>query len=166
MDDKSIIKLSIILNFCFKSHVFFLFLITTNAHSMSFLQIQKKIRVKGDSLILIINAPKTYTELVATLKFDTEMEISKLGKYDFIQIFVYQKSELEQLVNKYSVLGKYDCLLWFCYPKVGGMIKSDLNRNEIWKIVDQIGMKCVTQIAIDETWSALRIRPKDKVGKK
>jgi thiamine transporter ThiT len=50
-------------------------------------------------------------------------------------------------------------------PKGGGKIKSDINRNVVWEIAEIVGMQCVTQIAIDETWSAMRCRPKERVGK-
>ena len=31
--------------------------------------------------------------------------------------------------------------------------------------VDQAGLRPVSQVSIDETWSALRFRPKDRVGR-
>ena len=62
-------------------------------------------------------------------------------------------------------VGKYDCLFWACYPKGGGQIKSDIKRDTVWKAFDLIGLQAVSQIAIDETWSALRARPAEMVGK-
>jgi hypothetical protein len=59
----------------------------------------------------------------------------------------------------------YDGLLWMCYPKQTGKIKSDLNRDSLWRLMQPTGFSPVTQIAVDETWSALRFRPAEKVGK-
>lgn len=126
---------------------------------------QKKIRLLPGLSALVVNAPPEYKKLLGDISFDIQADPTKQGKYDFIQIFGSQRSTLEELVNKYSVSGKYDCLFWICYPKGGGKIKSDLNRNVIWDIAGSIGMQCVTQISIDETWSALRCRPIDMVGK-
>ncbi len=46
--------------------------------------------------------------------------------------------------------------LWFCYPKGG---RADINRDSLWPMVAEHGVRPITQIAIDDTWSALRFRP-------
>lgn len=61
--------------------------------------------------------------------------------------------------------GIYDGVFWACYSKGTGKIKSDLKREVVWELVNQVGLQCVSQIAIDETWSALRARPVAAVGK-
>jgi hypothetical protein len=132
---------------------------------MLFTEILRKIRLSPGASALILNAPPEYLELLRAINFDTYPDKIKQGKYDFVQVFGSEKSILMQLVKEYSESGKYDCLFWICYPKGGGKIKSDLNRNVVWDIAQSVGMQCVTQIAIDETWSALRCRPVELVGK-
>ena len=46
--------------------------------------------------------------------------------------------------------------LWFCYPKGG---RADINRDSLWSMVAEHGLRPITNVAIDETWSALRFRP-------
>jgi hypothetical protein len=46
--------------------------------------------------------------------------------------------------------------LWICYPKGG---RADINRDTLWPMLTPYGLRPITQIAIDETWSALRFRP-------
>jgi hypothetical protein len=128
-------------------------------------EIQKKTRLNKGNSTLIINAPIEYLNLLKGFNFDRQPEPHLNGNYDFVQIFGSVRNDLEQLVKSNLGAGKYDCLFWICYPKGGGRIKSDINRNVVWKIAQRIGMQCVTQIAIDETWSALRCRPIEKVGK-
>jgi len=55
-------------------------------------------------------------------------------------------------------------LLWIAYPKQSSGIKTDVNRDILWQLSLQTGLRPVTQIAIDETWSALRFRPAERVG--
>ena len=45
--------------------------------------------------------------------------------------------------------------LWILYPKGN---KADINRDSLWPIVGEFGFRPITQIAVDETWSALRFR--------
>jgi hypothetical protein len=46
--------------------------------------------------------------------------------------------------------------LWLCYPK-GNRIA--LNRDSLWRLMASYGVRPVTQVAVDEVWSALRFRP-------
>ena len=82
-----------------------------------------------------------------------------------MQVFGYQQDELELLVKFVEKSGKFDCLFWACYPKGTGKIKSDIKRGTVWKAFELVGLDTVTQVAIDETWSALRRRPFEMVGK-
>ena len=61
--------------------------------------------------------------------------------------------------------GKFDALFWACYPIGGGKIKSDLKREVVWEVLELIRLRAVSQVALDETWSALRGRPHELVGK-
>jgi hypothetical protein len=48
-------------------------------------------------------------------------------------------------------------LVWVAYPKAG-KLGTDLNRDRLWQLVQDEGIRPVRQIAIDEVWSALRFR--------
>lgn len=123
----------------------------------------KKLRFDSDRKALIINAPQSYLDLLDGIAFD--MEGKENTKYDFIQVFGYQQDELEKLVKSVDNFRIYDGLFWACYPKGTGKIKSNIKRETVWTALALIGLDTVTQIAIDETWSALRARPSEMVGK-
>ncbi len=128
-------------------------------------EIFKKLRLDFSKNILIVNAPDNYSNILQAVIYDTQPSELKEGKYDFVQIFATSQSELEKLAKQVSKAGKFDCLFWACYPKGTGKIKSDIKRDTVWTAFDLIGFQAVSQIAIDDTWSALRARPKDAVGK-
>ena len=46
-------------------------------------------------------------------------------------------------------------VFWVAYPKGN---KSDINRDSLWPIVAEFGMRPNGQVAIDDHWSALRFR--------
>jgi hypothetical protein len=84
--------------------------------------------------------------------------------FDFVQLFVRSIAELEELAPSALKSINFDGLLWFCYPKQSSKIKTDINRDSGWNVVKQAGLRPVTQVAIDDTWSALRFRPVERVG--
>ena len=45
---------------------------------------------------------------------------------------------------------------WVAYPKGG---RADINRDSLWPILGEHGFRPISQVALDETWSALRFRP-------
>ena len=46
-------------------------------------------------------------------------------------------------------------VFWVAYPKAN---KADINRDKLWPILGDFGMRPISQVAMDETWSALRFR--------
>ena len=47
-------------------------------------------------------------------------------------------------------------VLWFLYPKGG---RADINRDTLWRQLAPHGIRPITQVAVDDVWSALRFRP-------
>ena len=45
--------------------------------------------------------------------------------------------------------------IWIAYPKGN---RSDINRDSLWPIAVEYGLRPNGQVAIDDTWSALRFR--------
>ncbi len=46
--------------------------------------------------------------------------------------------------------------LWVAYPKGN---RSDINRDSVWPMLAEHGMRPIAQVALDDVWSALRFRP-------
>lgn len=122
----------------------------------------KKLKINESLNILIVNAPPEYMDLFKNFS-TVHYKVSPTQKksFDFVQIFAQNQAELERLVLANANAGKYDCCFWACYPKGGGKIKSDIKRDTVWKAFELIKLRPVFQIAIDDTWSALRARPSD-----
>ena len=47
-------------------------------------------------------------------------------------------------------------VFWVAYPKAN---KADINRDTLWPILAEYGMRPIGQVAVDQVWSALRFRP-------
>ena len=45
--------------------------------------------------------------------------------------------------------------LWVLYPKGN---KADINRDSLWPILSEFGFRPISQVSVDDTWSALRFR--------
>ena len=131
---------------------------------MSETNLIKKLRLEANQKALVLNAPPGYLQYLGDLPAGVMLSTQPGGTFDFVQLFVKDQAELARFGPEAFQAVTYDGLLWVCYPKQTGKIKSDLNRDSLWKLMQPTGFNPVMQIAIDESWSALRFRPAEKVG--
>jgi hypothetical protein len=120
----------------------------------------KKLQLKPNQKFLLLNAPEAVAEALSAegYTFATEGVTAEKGAFDAVQLFVKSKAELERDVLQAMEALKPAGVLWIAYPKKSSKVKSDLTRDEGWKAVAELGYEGVRQIAIDDTWSALRFR--------
>ncbi len=122
-------------------------------------ELLKKLRYK-DGKGLVLNAPSSFAH-------DFYKEYNPEDKFDFVLLFVNHSQEVRDFVPAAVPALNENALLWLAYPKQSGKIKTDINRDIIWKIVEENSdYRLVSNVAIDDTWSALRLRHKDKTTKK
>ncbi len=80
-------------------------------------------------------------------------------------VFINDNEQYLDFLNKQLNNIEPDSVLWFAYPKGTSKIKTDINRDTIRQTGEEYNITTVTAVSIDETWSALRFRPIDRVGK-
>jgi hypothetical protein len=77
---------------------------------------------------------------------------------DAVLVFVPDARALHGAVPTLSAAAQRGALSWVAYPKGGGL-GTDLNRDRVRAAVNERGLDTVRQIAVDDTWSALRLKP-------
>ena len=116
----------------------------------------KKMKLKPNLKAAVINAPENYVD---TLKHDTALSPTLNGKFDWIQIFVRNKAELETLAPKAARALRPESMLWISFPKGSSKIQTDLTRDKGWESLQALDLKWLTLISVNETWSAFALRP-------
>jgi hypothetical protein len=110
--------------------------------------LDKKLQLKDGQTIALVGGPK-----------DLELAAQKaaLGKADAVLVFAADRAQLQRHIEdlKRAVTG--DRLTWVAYPK-DKKLNTDLNRDIVRSIVNDNGLDPVRQVAVDETWSALRLK--------
>ncbi len=121
----------------------------------------KKFKFKGQAIV--INAPlpleKQFVELGFKTLFDKGLQSQNT------LIFINNKEEFLNYLKVQLHNIKPDSVLWFAYPKLTSKIKTDIHRDIIRSTAEDYGITTIAAISIDDTWSALRFRPLEKVGK-
>jgi hypothetical protein len=117
----------------------------------------KKMKRKPEGRAAIINAPKGYED--ASFKGLQKAAASLSGTFDWIQLFVQNKAELERLAPKAARALKPESILWISFPKGSSKIQTDLTRDKGWDILRTLDLKWITLVSVNDTWSAFGLRP-------
>lgn len=125
--------------------------------------LSKKLRLQPGQRALVLNAPDRYREWLGPLPEDVELSDSAEGTFDFVHLFVKDSADLDRLGPVAIQAVRYDGLLWLSYPKKSSKVATDLSRDRGWDLLAAAGLRPVTQISVDDTWSALRWRPVGEV---
>ena len=123
----------------------------------------KKLQLKPGLRTLFLNAPGGYVASLGAPPDGVALIDGPAGTLDFVQLFVRDSTELTTHAPAALAAIKPDGMLWIAYPKQSARVKTDVTRDRGWEPITARGLRPVTQIAIDETWSALRWRPVELV---
>lgn len=116
----------------------------------------KKMKLKSGLQAAVINAPENYVD---ELKHDTAMSPTLNGQFDWIQVFVRSRAELDGLAPDIAKALRPTSLLWISFPKGTSEIQTDLTRDRGWESVQTLNLKWINLISVNDTWSAFALRP-------
>ena len=120
----------------------------------------EKLNLKDQQEIVVLNVPQSFEPEVAKLPVKTiHHTLSSVPKVEFFLAFVTLKSEVDSLASQVAKRSPGDAIIWFAYPKgTSKKYKCDFNRDNGWDALSALGFETVRAVAIDEDWSALRLR--------
>jgi len=117
-----------------------------------------KLQLKEEYTKLIVNRPRE-------IHFNGVRFDSTIGhdNYQFILFFASNISDLAIHLPTFEKVASDTCTFWVAYPKNSGSIETNITRDKGWEILDEIGYRKVSQISLNENWSAIRIKPTKSV---
>jgi len=124
----------------------------------------KKLGVKPNQRIALIDSPKDFTKVLGPLPENATIVKRLNGPLDLIILFVDRE---QTLAKQFPILAKKlenDGMIWIAWPKKSSGVATDL----VFEKVQRIGLDCglvdVKICAVDEVWSGLKfvIRLKDR----
>lgn len=83
------------------------------------------------------------------------------AKADAVLVFVKTLADVDAKAGPLIEAAKEDRIAWAAYPKAG-QLGTNLNRDVLWKRLLKDDIQGVRQVALDDVWSAMRFRPKEK----
>jgi hypothetical protein len=126
---------------------------------MSGKPVAAKLGIKAGHTVLLIAAPPEAEALLGPMPADASVTTEGQRPCDAVIVFVPTSATLTAHSERAIAAVKTGGLLWLAYPKKTGGIASDMQRERAWEAFAHLDWRPVSQIALDDTWSALRFRP-------
>jgi hypothetical protein len=114
--------------------------------------IAEKLQIKPGSTVWSL--PAGHLALIGPM-VESASTVTTFEESTVAFIFSENAAEVRSQLDELKATLPYPGILWMAYPKGN---KADINRDSLWKIVVDYGMRPNGQIAIDDKWSALRFR--------
>lgn len=120
---------------------------------MSEKPVAERLQVKKDRLLAVIGATPELDDWVGASD-------KRAGPSDADVVILFARDNASLRAELEGTMGKLQgtAILWVAYPKLSSKMAGDLNRDLIRSIVPDYGLDTISQIAVDNDWSALRLK--------
>jgi hypothetical protein len=117
----------------------------------------KKLGIKEDAAVFVVDAPVDYAELVAPLPRGVTLAPRMSSTIDVVHVFAVSRKRLESTLGK--VLGKLKPAgaIWVSWPKKSSKVPTDITEDTIRKIALPLGLVDTKVCAVDDVWSGLKL---------
>ena len=105
--------------------------------------------------VRFVNPPPGHLEVIGALPEGAE--VAGEDPADLLLAFAGSRADLEAAGPELERAAGAR-LLWVAYPKGGARQGTDLNRDVLQELLQARGLIGVSLIALDERWSAMRVR--------
>ena len=120
--------------------------------------VAQKLGLKPGQTMLLKQAPADAASLLGKLPAGAELVTASKKPCAFILMFAKDRAALVKGLAGCKSLLEPKGVLWVAYIKGTSAKKTDINRDSIREYAPTVGLDTVAQIAIDDDWSALRLK--------
>lgn len=117
----------------------------------------KKLGIKNNFKLRVINPPSNYYQLFTDLPADLVYLKDATKKKDFIHYFVKDAKLLMQDISGLKSEIVANGMIWVSWPKKASKIPTDITEDIIREIALRNGLVDIKVCAIDDIWSALKL---------
>ncbi len=118
----------------------------------------KKLLVRAGSRVAVVGAPPSID-----LVLPPEAKPADKGPADIVLVYAKNAAGVRPALAKAGKIIADGGVLWVAYPKAG-QLGTDLNRDVLARALVAEGLEPVSQIAVDDVWSALRVKRDAKLA--
>ncbi|KQM66069.1 hypothetical protein ASE74_09265 [Pedobacter sp. Leaf216] len=116
----------------------------------------KKLQVKPGYVIKVVDAPENSAAIFGDVP--TNITFSEETDFNVLITFTINRDQLNQQIKNHLKKIDSKTIFWIFYPKKSSKIKSDLDLMKSWEELNVYGLTPCASAAVNETWTALRLK--------
>ena len=117
----------------------------------------KKLGIKANSELCVINAPSNYAALAAPLPDGVRTTETFTPGADLVHLFVTLRIDLESALTGIRPKLKAEGVVWVSWPKKASKAPTDITEDTIRAVALPMGFVDIKVCAVDEKWSGLKL---------
>ena len=117
----------------------------------------KKLGVKEGHRVAWLAAPEQFDGLVGELPDGVDVQRRLGGDVDLLVQFTTSRAELEQRLPRLRAAVFPAGTAWVAWPKRSSGVATDVTEDVVRELALPLGLVDVKVIAVDETWSGLKL---------
>ena len=123
--------------------------------------IAEKLQIKPGDDLLVVGARPEQRRLLEPLPEGTSAldhaTAADQATPDSAVLFAADRAALEERLAQALPALRETRAVWIAYPKGN---RTDINRDSIWKRIEELGWTLTANVSLDDTWSAVRAKPR------
>ena len=112
-----------------------------------------RLQLKHDRRLALVDAPVAVAAAIGAAGRRCGIEAAEV-----VLAFAIDRAALDGAIARTLRDARPDAILWVAYPKLSSRLAGDLHRDIVRRAASERGLATVAQIAIDDDWSALRLK--------
>ena len=117
----------------------------------------KKLGIKSNCKLKLVNQPDYYFNLFTDLPSDIKILKDRKTKKDVIHYFVTSETQLIKDILYLRNEIEQNGMIWISWPKKSSNIETDVSENIIRDLALNNGLVDVKVCAVNEVWSGLKL---------
>ena len=113
----------------------------------------ERLQVKGSRTLAVVGANAAQEKSIGV-----KTKRAEAAKADVVLFFASNQKSLDAKLPKLLKQIAPTAILWIGYPKLTSPLADDLSRDALREQAPDFGLDTISQIAVDEDWSALRFK--------
>ena len=117
----------------------------------------KNLGFKERSLVLLIDAPKDYAQLVAPMPTGVQLTSKPSRNVDIAHVFVSRRSNLSKHLSQLRKTLDVQASIWVSWPKKAAKVPTDITEDTIREVALPLGFVDIKVCAVNDVWSGLKL---------
>jgi hypothetical protein len=117
----------------------------------------KKLGIKEGFVVLGVNLPENYGELVEPLPEGVTIVTEPKTDLDLIHFFTNSRDDLLKGLSEYKNLIKQNGTIWVSWYKKAAKMPTEITEDDVRNTALDLGLVDVKVCAVDEKWSGLKL---------